>query len=167
MCSSTCGSSVWEITRPQLYLLAPCRLNWHCQPELLWVTTLSVTRRSSSTIVNYHPIHTGSYTWHPPMLSLYRFQAVKTSICTCSLSWFYLIYQQSISGTWAPSKVECDTPWSVLDYVTVSDITFTTKANSFCGLWLHHIGFPMNKTFRTQPPKVNRKEWWAYCVLLW
>lgn len=36
-------------------------------------------------------------------------------------------------------------------------------------LWtlFHHIGFPMNKTFKTQPPKVNCKEWWAYCVLLW
>lgn len=79
-------------------------------------------------------------------------------VCTMS-SWFYLIYQQSISGTWALSKLplEYNTPWSVLDYVTESDITFTTKADSFCALWLHHIGFPMNKTFTTQPPKVNHK----------
>jgi len=140
MCSSTCGSSVWEITRPQMYLLAPCRPDWHYQPALLWVTTLNVTRRSSST--NCHPIHTGS--WHPPMLSLYRFQAVQTSIFTCSLSWFYLIHRQSISGTWAPSKVECDTPWSVSDYVTVSDITFNTKANSWTLITSYRVSNEQN-----------------------
>ncbi len=66
-------------------------------------------------------------------------------------SQFYLIYQQSNSRTWAPSKLpmECDTPWSAMDYVTESDITFTIKASSFCRLWLLHIRFPTNKTFQT------------------
>ncbi len=90
---------------------------------------------------------------HLQLSPMYGFQVVLSGLLFVYTrsSRFYLIYQQSISGTWAPSKLpmECDTPWSVLDYVTESDITFTTKASSFCGLWLLHIGFPTNKTFKT------------------